>query len=81
MDTFDPNKAIVPIVKASGDDPIKEILGTGSFIGVDKEICILTARHIFNKEDKELKDKYAFVLNDGKGIGVWRIKKIVASED
>lgn len=81
MDTFDPNNAIVPIVKVSENDPIKEILGTGSFIGIGEDICILTAKHIFEMNEIEEKEKYGFVFNNGKGIGVWTIQKIVVSQD
>jgi hypothetical protein len=78
MNTLAPNKSIVPIVKVSVDDPIQEILGTGSFIGVGKKVFILTAKHIFEGVERQENDKFAFVLNDGKGIGVWAIRKITA---
>lgn len=81
MNTFEPNKSIIPIVRASEDDPIKEILGTGSFIGHGEEIYILTAKHIFDGDEEQANNKFAFVLNDGKGIGIWKIQKIVAAED
>ena len=81
MNTFDPNRSIVPIVKASVDDPIQEILGTGSFVGAGEKVFILTAKHIFEGAERQEKDKFAFVLNDGKRIGVWAIRKITACLD
>jgi hypothetical protein len=81
MKTFEPEKTIVPIIIASKDDPIQEILGTGCFIGTGKNLKILTAKHIFELCEQDESLKYAFVLNTGKGIGVWAILKIVASQD
>ena len=43
----------------------------------DKEVCILTAKHIFERVELNENDKFAFVLNDGKGIGIWSIRQIV----
>jgi len=81
MDIIEPDKSIVPIVIASEDEPIKEILGTGSFIGHGREIYILTAKHIFENAEKEVKDKFAFVLNNGKTIGIFRIRRIIGHPD
>lgn len=81
MDEFEPTRSIIPLVKASKHQPIQEILGTGSFIGKDKEVYILTAKHIFEGVELNKDDKFAFVLNDGKGIGIWAIRQIVCDPD
>lgn len=81
MNTFEPEKTIVPIVIASKEDPIQEILGTGCFIGTGKQLYILTAKHIFELGKRDEASKFAFVLNTGKGIGVWAILKIVVAQD
>lgn len=81
MNTFNPNKSIVPIVKATENDPIKEILGTGVFVGCGKDIFILTAKHVFGDAMIPDNEKFGFVLTNEKGIGVWEIQKIVASPD
>lgn len=81
MNTFEPEKAIVPIVIASKKDPIQEILGTGCFIGAGKKLHLLTAKHIFELGGRDEASKFAFVLNTGRGIGVWAISKIVGAQD
>jgi hypothetical protein len=81
MNTFEPEKTIVPIVIASKKDPIQEILGTGCFIGAGKQLHLLTAKHIFELGKRDEVSKFAFVLNTGKGIGIWAISKIVAAQD
>ena len=81
MDTFEPNRSIVPIVVASKEDPVQEILGTGCIIGTVEKLYILTAKHIFESNNRDEKSKFAFVLSTGKGIGIWAISKIVAVED
>ena len=81
MDTFEPEKSIVPIVIASKEDPIQEILGTGCIIGTGKKLYILTAKHIFKLGKQDEASKFGFVLNTGKGIGIWAISKIVAVVD
>jgi len=81
MDTFEPNRSIVPIVVASKGDPVQEILGTGCFIGTGEKLHILTAKHIFELSNRDEESKYAFVLNTEKGIGIWAISKIVATKD
>lgn len=81
MDTFEPNKSIVPIVVASKEDPVQEILGTGCFIGTGEKLYILTAKHIFESSSRDEESKFAFVLNIGSGTGIWAISKIVGVED
>jgi hypothetical protein len=81
MDTFEPEKTIVPIVVASKKDPIQEILGTGCFIGTGRKLHLFTARHIFELGKRDEASKFACVLNTGKGIGIWAISKIVAAQD
>ncbi|GBE07813.1 hypothetical protein BMS3Abin11_00930 [bacterium BMS3Abin11] len=81
MDTFQPEKAIVPIVIASEHDPIQEILGTGCFIGTSNNLHILTAKHIFELGERDEFAKYAFLFNSGKRVEIWAISEIVASKD
>lgn len=81
MDTFEPDKAIVPIVLATKGDPINEILGTGCIVGNGENYYILTAKHIFNAEDLIEEDKYAFVLKGETGIGIYSISKITVALD
>lgn len=81
MNTFDPTKAIVPIVKMAKNDPIQEVLGTGSFVGIGENIYILTAKHIFEGSKVDSGEGYGFVLNDGRGIDIRPIEKIIASND
>jgi hypothetical protein len=49
-----PEKSIVPIVRAGEGVPIKELLGTGFFVGSPSELHVVTARHVF--DDNPLQD-------------------------
>ena len=76
MNTLDPNKSIVPIIRASEKDPIEQILGTGVFIRCGEDIFIITAKHVFGGAKIPDNEKFGFVLTNEKGIGVWKIQKI-----
>ncbi len=83
MNTIEPSKSIVPIIRYSEKDPIKEILGTGAVIGCGEDIYILTAKHVFGGAKKQDDEGFGFVLNDAKRkrISVFAIQRIVATDD
>jgi hypothetical protein len=80
MKTLQPELSIVPIVRATSSLPISEVLGTGFFIGKDKRIALVTAKHVFGNNPLNDKERYAYVIKKDKGVQVWAIKKAVGNE-
>lgn len=80
MKMLQPGLSIVPIVRVTPDMPVSEVLGTGFFVGKGKKSFIITAKHVFQTQAKNEKDKYAYVIARGTQIEIWPIKTITAAE-
>jgi len=81
MDQLVPQKSIVPIVKGHKDQAITSLLGTGFFVGKPSALYLVTAKHVFQSNPLGDSEHYAFVLQDGGGIGVWNLPKLHVSRD
>lgn len=80
MDILNPLKTIVPIIRWTEEEKIKEILGTGSFIGVGENLHLLTASHNFEPIPEDTSEKFGFVFSSDSGNDVWPIRKIYKGE-
>ncbi|MEJ0038935.1 MAG: serine protease [Gammaproteobacteria bacterium] len=78
---FRPQDAIVPIVRWSDSLPIKQLLGTGFFVGSGEKIHVVTAKHVFEGNPLLDGEKYAICLHGGKQIAVALILQVRASLD
>jgi hypothetical protein len=78
---LEPNRAIVPIVRHTLDNPISELLGTGFFVGSEDVIHLITAKHVFEGSVLNKGEQYALVFySDGNGIGITPITSIRAAD-
>lgn len=76
-----PERAIVPIVRYAPDRIISQVLGTGFFVGKADTLRLVTAKHVITDAPLADGEKYALVLNDGKGIAVIAISQIRVAQD
>lgn len=76
-----PERAIVPIVRAAREQPVKEILGTGFFVGLLDEIHVVTAKHVFEDNRLAHGEKYAIVLAGETGISIIAISTVRVSPE
>lgn len=81
MKTIQPGLSIVPIVRATSNLPVSEVLGTGFFAGKGKDIYIVTAKHVFQNNPLNENEKYAYAISRGTGVQVWSIKTVTGAED
>ena len=81
MNRVNPKKSIVPIVSLHEDGNMKELLGTGSLFGKDKNVYILTAKHIFESDEEQTSEKFGFFLLDRKELSIFEIQKILPNDD
>lgn len=65
-----PERAIVPIVRATKAMPIIEVLGTGFFVGNDSALHVITAKHVITDNPLSGDEKYAIVFNNGQSIKI-----------
>lgn len=76
-----PEKAIVPIVRATKARPIIAVLGTGFFVGNEAGLHVITAKHVIDKNPLKDEEKYAIVFYEKSGIKVVAISQVLASTE
>ncbi len=76
-----PSSAIVPIVRASADRPVAEILGTGFFVGRPGGLRLVTAKHVFEKCVLQQGEQYAIGYLTEKAAAIVALSRIIASLD
>jgi hypothetical protein len=80
MTQLRPEYSIVPIIRCSEQLPIKEVLGTGFFVGQKNKPFIVTAKHVFEDNPLRKEEKYGYVFKGEKSIQVYSIPKIFGAE-
>jgi len=76
-----PELSIVPIVRAQKDMPVRELLGTGFFVGMAPKLRLVTAKHVV--EDCQLADgdRIAIAFRTDKGISIVAVSRFIGSPD
>ena len=81
MKTFDPNQAVIPILKAKGGTTISETLGTGFFTRLSGELYVVTAKHVFTDNPLVDDEHYVYVFKSGDEANVWNVDGFHFSEN
>ncbi len=76
-----PERAIVPIVRATRERPIINLVGTGFFVGDAEALHIVTAKHVITDNPLAEDELYGIVFHEDKGIKIIAISHIRASVD
>ena len=76
-----PEKAIVPIVRATKARPVIGVLGTGFFVGNEAGLHVITARHVFDKNPLKDEERYAIVFPEERGMKIIPISQNLASDE
>jgi hypothetical protein len=76
-----PERAIVPIVRATKQKPVIEVLGTGFFVGTGPALHVITAKHVIADNPVVGDEKYAIVFRDAKSIKILATLRILAAAD
>jgi hypothetical protein len=76
---LNPERAIVPIVRASHERPVIEILGTGFFVGTGEVLHVITAKHVITSFAPAEGEHLAVVFRGTTGIACVSIAQVVAS--
>jgi len=74
MKTFDPNQAVIPIMKARGGVTISETLGTGFYTRLSGELYVITAKHVFADNPLIDDEHYVYAFMSGGKVNVWNVE-------
>ena len=71
----------MPIVRATKEKPVIEVLGTGFFVGSGSALHVITAKHVIADNPVTGDEKYAIVFRDDKRIKILATLRILAAVD
>ena len=74
-----PENSIVPIVRAVAGQPVKQLLGTGFFVGVQGSLRIVTAKHVLESNPLASGEAYAIAFREERGIRFRSIDDYIGS--
>ena len=74
-----PESHIVPIIRTAKAEPIKQLLGTGFFVGRPGSLQILTAKHVIESNPLQPGEGYAVAFGEKSGIRIRSIDGYQAS--
>jgi Trypsin-like peptidase domain len=74
-----PGRAIVPIVRATTETPVIEVLGTGFFVGIGSALHVITARHVIADNPLARDEKYAIVFREQEKIKIIATLRVLAA--
>ncbi len=76
MQTFDPHRAVIPILRATKAPTISELLGTGFYTRVGGKLRVVTAKHVFEDNPLKANESYAYAFKEGNEIKISTISEL-----
>lgn len=76
-----PGRAIVPIVRATTEKPVIEVLGTGFFVGTESALHLITAKHVIENNPLAGDEKYGIVFREERAIRVLATLRVLGCRD
>jgi len=80
MSILQPQSSIVPILKGDTDRAIRELLGTGFFVGTPQEPYLVTAKHVFENTSLSGGEHFAYTFMGDSSLELRPLYKITYSD-
>ena len=81
MRILHPQTSIVPILKGDSDMAIRELLGTGFFVGTTQDPFLVTAKHVFERNELSKGEYYEYMFKGEKSFELRPLENFFPSEE